>query len=110
MEVVQCLHHLVHVWYDEPNQPDFTESIKTRIELISDKVWYLINFVDEHIFSTEEAEKLQVSLLAETLSDLIHFQHFKSTIFWDNYVPEDIVWAQPEVLKYLKKSLDWKWQ
>lgn len=110
MEVVQCLHHLVHVWYDEPNQPDFTESIKTRIELISDKVWYLINFVDEHIFSTEEAEKLQVSLLAETLSDLIHFQHFKSTIFWDNYVPEDIVWAQPEVLKYLKKTLDWKWQ
>jgi len=81
MEVVQCLHHLVHVWYDEPNQPDFSESIKTRIELISDKVWYLINFVDENKYTSIEIEKQQVVLLAETLIEFIHFQCEKPN-FW----------------------------
>ena len=101
MEVVQCLHHLVHVWYDEPNQPDFSESIKTRIELISDKVWYLINFVDENKYTSIEIEKQQVVLLAETLIEFIHFQCEKPN-FWWKYSAANIVGIHLDVVEYLK--------
>lgn len=109
MQDIQCLHHLVHVWFDEESQPKLTQSIKKRIEDISDRAWYVLNFVDEPKYSKEEAEKVQVIHLAETLQCFISFNHLKSMPLWD-VMPDDIMWHPQEVIDYLYKLLDWRWQ
>lgn len=109
MEEIQYLHHMVHIWFDEWEHLEFTEAIKKRIRLISDKAWHILNFVDEPLYSQLEAENVQVIKLAEVISDFIAFQHLKSTPLW-KHIGDEIKWRQPEVINYLMQLLDWQWQ
>lgn len=109
MEVVKYLHHMVHIWFDGWKHQDFTEAVKKRIRLISDKAWYILNFVDEPLYSQLELEKVQIIKLASIISDFISFQHLKSTPLW-KHIQDEIKWKQPEVIQYLMQVLDWKWQ
>lgn len=109
MQTIDCLHHLVHIGFDEVDQTEFTKAVKQRIESISDNAWDVLNFVDEPKYSEEEAEKLQIIELAETLSDFLAHQNFQSSPISSLIKDEHLKWPS-EVIEYLYQKLDGKWQ
>jgi len=77
------------------------------IESISDNSGAILNFVDESLYSQEEARKLQIIKLAQTLMDFIHCYYISPIFKVPNRMVESLHKEHPkEVLDFLYKLLD----
>ena len=108
MQTIECLHHLVHIWFDRESQPILTEVIKRRIEEISDKACDVLNFVWEPKYSKKETEQVQILKLAETIKAFIFFNRLKS--FPIDIEPDNLKQHPKIVIDYLYEIINWKWQ
>ena len=78
MKQLDNIHHFVHLGFMYGEYPQLEQSIITRIQDITDKTRDLLNFVDEPLFSPEEAELAQIELLADTLAHFISANYVMS--------------------------------
>ena len=75
MKNIATMHHFVHLGFDWAEQKWLEEVIKDRINIISNKVGFIINLVDQVIPTKIEAETREVERLAESLSFFLEFKN-----------------------------------
>ena len=75
MKNIATMHHFVHLGFDWAEQKWLEEVIKYRISIISNKVGFIVNLVDQVIPTKIEAETREIERLAESLSFFLEFKN-----------------------------------
>lgn len=75
MKNIATMHHFVHLGFDWAEQKWLEEVIKYRINIISNKVGFIVNLVDQVIPTKIEAETREIERLAESLSFFLEFKN-----------------------------------